>query len=126
GNVYPVDGSPPQFVYCQVRQDSTGDLADPQSEFRCGCVVASACQKSASECALEDWQAIPGGSDISLPASFFLPPGGLPATPQSDPDIVVIGRTSDPPAVVVPLGKGATALGVATVQGCGEGGGCTV
>jgi hypothetical protein len=126
GNVYPVDGSAPQFVYCQVRQDSTGDLADPQSEFRFGCVGASACQKSASECALEDWQAIPGGSDISLPASFFLPPGGLPATPQSDPDIVVIGRTSDPPAVVVPLGNGATALGAATVQGCGEGGGCTL
>ena len=126
GNVYPSDGGPPQFVYCQTRKDSTGDLADPQSMFRFGCVGAGACQKSASECAQQDWQGIPGGSDVSLPASFFLPPGGLPATPQSDPDIVVIGRTSDPPSVVVPLGNGASALGASTVQGCGEGGACTL
>ena len=28
------------------------------------------------------------------------PPGGLPATPQSDPEVVVIGRTSDPPSII--------------------------
>jgi len=127
GNVYPLDGSPPQFVWCQERQDSTGDLASPQSEFRFGCVGASACTKSASECARTDWQPIPGGSDVRLQASFFLPPGGLPATPQSDPEIVVIGRTSDPPSMVVLLGQGAAALEVATVQGsCAVGGGCTL
>ena len=129
GNVYPLDGSPPQFVWCQERQDSTGDLNDPNSEFRFGCVGASACTKSASECAAQDWQAIPGGSDVRLNASFFLPPGGLPATPQSDPEIVVIGRTSDPPSMVVPLGSGAAAVASAdggTVQGlCQVGAACT-
>jgi hypothetical protein len=128
GNVYPLDGSPPQFVWCQERQDSTGDLASPQSEFRFGCVGASACTSSASECAQLGWQPIPGGSDVRLQASFFLPPGGLPATPQSDPEIVVIGRTSDPPSMVVPLGQGASALGAATVQGgaCATGAACTL
>ena len=127
GNVYPLDGGAPQFVWCQVRQDSTGDLANAQSEFRFGCVGASACQKTANECAAQDWQPIPGGTDVRLQASFFLPPGGLPATPQSDPEIVVIGRTSDPPSMVVPLGQGATAVDTATVQGaCSEGGACTL
>jgi hypothetical protein len=125
GNVYPLDGSAPQFVYCQERQNSAGDLANPDSEFHFGCVGASACQKTASECADHDWQVIPGGNDIAIPASFFLPPGGLPATPQSDPDIVVIGRTSDPPSVVVPLGQGASASDTATVQACSEGAACT-
>jgi len=127
GNVYPQGGGPPQFVWCQERQDSTGDLANPQSEFRFGCVGAGACEKSANECADQDWQTIPGGADVRLQASFFLPPGGLPATPQSDPEIVVIGRTSDPPSMIVPLGQGAAAVDVATVLGgCGEGGTCTL
>ena len=129
GNVYPLDGSAPQFVWCQERQDSTGNLNDPNSEFRFGCVGASACTRSASQCAAEDWQAIPGGADVRLKASFFLPPNGLPATPQSDPEIVVIGRTSDPPSMVVPLGNGvaaATAADASSVQGfCSEGSTCT-
>ena len=129
GNVYPLDGSAPQFVWCQERQDSTGNLNDPNSEFRFGCVGASACTKSASQCAAEDWQAIPGGADVRLKASFFLPPNGLPTTPQSDPEIVVIGRTSDPPSMVVPLGNGVAAAASAdasTVQGaCNEGSTCT-
>ncbi|MBM4245430.1 MAG: hypothetical protein FJ148_16740 [Deltaproteobacteria bacterium] len=129
GNVYPLDGSAPQFVWCQERQDSTGNLNDPNSEFRFGCVGTSACTRTASECAAQDWQAIPGGSDVRLNASFFLPPGGLPAIPQSDPEIVVIGRTSDPPSMVVPLGDGAAAAapdGTSTVQGlCQEGASCT-
>jgi len=127
GNVYPLDGSPPQFVWCQERQDSTGDLANPQSEFRFGCVGSSACTSSASECARNGWRTIPGGEDVRLQASFFLPPGGLPATPTSDPEIVVIGRTSDPPSMVVPLGQGASAIDASTVQGsCAVGGGCTL
>ncbi len=128
GNVYPLDGSPPQFVYCQERQDSTGDLADPTSEFRFGCVGSGPCETTAAECAERGWQTIPGGSDVRLSASFFLPPGGLPTTPQSDPDIVVIGRTSDPPAVMAPLGAGAVASDAATVAGgaCREGTPCTL
>jgi hypothetical protein len=126
GNVYPLDGSPPQFVYCQERQDSTGSLLNPSSEFRFGCVGASPCDRTARECAERDWQPIPGGDDIRLQASFFLPPGGLPATPQSDPDIVVIGRTSDPPAVAAPLGSGVTVAADTVQGGCAEGAACTL
>lgn len=127
GNVYPLDDGPPQFVWCQERQDSAGDLADPQSEFRFGCVGASACTSSASECARTSWKPIPGGGDVRLQASFFLPPGGLPATPTSDPEIIVIGRTSDPPSMLVRLDQGASALDASTVQGsCAVGGACTL
>jgi len=129
GNVYPLDGSPPQFVWCQEQQGSTGDLADPNSVFLVGCLGAGPCTRSASECALDGWQPIPGASEIPLPASFFLPPGGLPAVPQTDPEIVVIGRTSDPPSLLVPLGSAVTTElpdGLATAAGgCSEGAGCT-
>ena len=99
GNVYQPDGSPPSFVYCTQRADSTGTLSDPTSEFRFSCSGASACTGTADTCAATSWSLI--SDDITLQASFFLPPAGLPATPQSDPEIVVIGRTSDPPSIVV-------------------------
>ena len=109
GNVYQSDGSPPSFVYCTQNEGSTGTLDDPSSEFRFSCSGASACTGTASECAATGWTLI--ADDIPLQASFFLPPAGLPATPQSDPEIVVIGRTSDPPSIVVPLdGDAASAL----------------
>ena len=101
GNVYQPDGSPPSFVYCTQRADSTGTLSDPTSEFRFSCSGASACASNASECAETGWSLI--SDDIPLQASFFLPVGGLPATPASDPEIVIIGRTSDPPSIVVPI-----------------------
>jgi len=117
GNVYQPDGSPPSFVYCKQRPDSTGTLSDPSSEFRFSCSGASACAGTASECAANGWTLI--SDDITLQASFFLPPAGLPATPQSDPEIVVIGRTSDPPSIVAPnfsttSGAAATAHPAAT------------
>ncbi|MEW6273418.1 MAG: hypothetical protein AB1689_29410 [Thermodesulfobacteriota bacterium] len=112
GNVFKPDGSPPSFIYCVPRPDSTGTLEDPSSTFRFTCRGSSACGGSASECAESSWQ--PLGDDVALPASFLLPPGGLPATPQSDPDIIVIGRTSDPPSIISPeftLGEEAAAAG---------------
>ena len=109
GNVYQPDGSPPSFVYCSQRPDSTGTLADSASEFRFSCSGASACAGSAGECAATAWALI--ADDITLQASFFLPPAGLPATPQSDPEIVVIGRTSDPPSIIV--SESGSALSVA-------------
>ena len=127
GNVYPLDGSAPQFVWCQEQQGSTGDLNDPNSEFLFGCVGAGPCTRSASECAIDGWQAIPGGSEVRLRASFFLPPGGLPSVPQTDPEIVVIGRTSDPPSLLVPLGSAVLSApdGLATAAGgCSEGASC--
>ena len=69
---------------------------------------------------------------MALPASFLLPPGGLPATPQSDPEVVVIGRTSDPPSIIstdfVLTGEAASAASTnATVAGtCPVGAGCAV
>jgi len=127
GNVYQPDGSPPSFVYCLEREDSTGTLQDPASEFRFSCSGASACAGTASECAATGWTLI--SDDIPLQASFFLPPGGLPATPQSDPEIVVIGRTSDPPSIVVPVdGSSASALSSTDVPAgtCPIGDGCVV
>ncbi len=126
GNVYQPDGSPPSFVYCTQREDSTGTLSDPSSEFRFSCSGASACTTSATECAANGWSLI--SDDITLQASFFLPAAGLPATPQSDPDIVIIGRTSDPPSIVVPIDASSlTSSAVAGPAGaCNVGAQCVV
>ena len=98
GNVFQPDGSPPSFIYCTPRGDSTGSLDDPLTEFRFSCQGTSACDSTARDCAQNRWALI--SDDVRLPSGFFLPPGGLPATVQSDPEIVVIGRTSDPPSIV--------------------------
>ncbi len=98
GNVFKPDGSAPSFIHCETRADSTGTLDDLGSTFRFSCQGASACTDTANGCAGSAWTLL--SDDIALPASFLLPPGGLPATPQSDPEIVVIGRTSDPPSVI--------------------------
>jgi len=127
GNVYQQDGSPPSFVYCTQNESSTGTLDDPSSEFRFACSGASSCASTASECAETGWTLI--SADIPLQASFFLPPAGLPATPQSDPEIVVIGRTSDPPSIVVPV-NGSTSSALASTDRpagtCPVGDGCVV
>lgn len=100
GNVLRGADAPPTFIYCTVRDDSTGTLDDPASTFRLSCVGSDGCAATAEECARSAWQPI--SDDVPVSASFFLPPEGLPATPQSDPEIVVIGRTSDPPAYETP------------------------
>jgi len=110
GNVFKLDGSEPSFIYCVPRPDSTGTLEDLSSTLRFSCRGTSACDGTATGCADGSWQTL--SDDVALPASFLLPPGGLPATPQSDPEIVVIGRTSDPPTIVsteFTLGDGAAA-----------------
>lgn len=129
GNVFKPDGSPPSFIHCEPRADSTGTLDDLGSTFRFSCQGASACDGSATGCAESAWTLL--GDDVALPASFLLPPGGLPATPQSDPEIVVIGRTSDPPSLVSPdyqLTAGAAAAADAVVAGgeCAVDRACTV
>ena len=53
GNVYQPDGSPPSFVYCTLRRDSTGTLEDPSSEFRFSLLGYDACAGNARECAAE-------------------------------------------------------------------------
>ncbi len=118
GNVFQADGSPPAFVYCEPQPDSTGTLDDPSSEFRFLCLGTDACETTAEECA-EEWTLI--SDDVRVPASFFLPPLGLPAAPQSDPDVVVIGRTSDPPSIGA--AEFTTANG-ASVAAAGVAGGC--
>jgi hypothetical protein len=125
GNVFDPSGNP-SFIYCTQRGDSTGTLNDPSSNFRLSCVGTDACQGDANGCADSEWRAIPGGDDVAVPASFFLPPGGLPATVQSDSDIFVIGRTSDPPAIVTgdfTLPENGSALG-APAGGCPAGATC--
>lgn len=96
GNVFKRDGSAPSFVYCTERPDSQGSLEDDQSTFRLSCSGATACSVPAEQCALA-WSVI--SDDVPIPASYFLPPGGLPALEGSDPSIFVIGRASDPAAI---------------------------
>ncbi|MBY0275652.1 hypothetical protein K2Z84_09930, partial [Candidatus Binatia bacterium] len=100
GNVYQQDGSPPSFVYCTLRPDSTGTLDDPASELRFLCLGSDACEGTARACATSGWRAI--ANDVRLPASFFLPSGGQPAPPQSDDDVVVVGRPFDLPLLIAP------------------------
>lgn len=125
GNVFKPDGSPPSFIHCVPRADSTGTLDDLGSTFRFTCDGTSACDGTALGCAASAWTLI--GDDVQLAASFLLPPGGLPATPQSDPEIVIIGRTSDPPSIVstdFELTGDAAAAADATTHPSGVAGGC--
>ncbi|MBY0275653.1 hypothetical protein K2Z84_09935 [Candidatus Binatia bacterium] len=108
GNVYQSDGAPPSFVFCTQRDDSTGSLSDPSSTLRFACQGADACENDATTCAQSSWRPI--SEDVALSASFFLPPLGLPAAPQSDPEIVIIGRTSDPPSILTPGNAGTAGL----------------
>ena len=127
GNVFQSDGSAPSFVYCTLRADSTGTLSDPTSELRFICQGSGACTSTATDCAENDWRPI--SNDVRLQASFFLPPLGLPAAPQSDPEIVVIGRTSDPPSLIAPGAANATtsfAIARATGGDCLNGAACRV
>jgi hypothetical protein len=96
GNVFNSDGTPPQFVYCTQNSSSAGDLGDPASTFRLRCLGANACTQSPTECAAQGWTLI--SDSVELTASFLLPGGGS-GIPRSDPEIVIIGRTSDPPSI---------------------------
>ena len=126
GNVYQADGSPPSFVYCTPREDSTGTLDDPDSVFRFSCSGADACDGTARGCAADAWRTI--SDDVALQASFFLPPDGLPAQVQSAPEIFVIGRTSDPPSIVsADFGVNGGSVAAADPAGaCPVGAACTV
>lgn len=125
GNVFPPDGGEPQFVFCQELSDSRGDLADPASEFVFSCVGTGACERTPEECSREEWRDIPGANRLVLPAGFFLPEGGLPPPPLSDPVLIVIGRTSDPPSLLVSAFDTTTSQGTAA-GGCAAGQPCSV
>jgi hypothetical protein len=80
GNVFPTDGGPPAFIFCETTAASQGDLGNPDSVFRLRCFGADACATAAIECAQNDFRVI--AEDVSVPASFFLPAGGLGVMPR--------------------------------------------
>lgn len=123
GNVFQSDGSPPAFVYCLPTESSTGTLDDPASEFQLACQGTSTCDTTADACAANDWTDL---GQVNLAASFFLPPDGLPAAVQSDPEIIIIGRTSDPPAIGVADFSGDASIARVLGGACSEGSPCTV
>lgn len=75
GNVYRSDDESVSFVHCAVRPDSTGALSDPSSTIRFTCRGMGECSGQALACARNAWT--PLTRDVGIPASFFLPPGGL-------------------------------------------------
>lgn len=81
GNVFRPGGGPPAFIWCQIRSDSTGSLADPNSVFSLRCSGTDGCDSTATSCAREDWSLI--SDRVDLPASFFLPAGVSFAARQS-------------------------------------------
>jgi hypothetical protein len=125
GNVYQSDGAPPSFVFCTQRTDSTGSLSDPTSTLRFSCQGTDACPTTATSCAASSWRPI--SDDVALSASLFLPPLGLPAAPQSDPEIVIIGRTSDPPSILTPGDAGGASVAFDAPAGaCPTGAACAI
>jgi hypothetical protein len=98
GNVFFPGGGDPQFVWCQ----QTGVQGD---QFTFSCSGAPAC--TVAPCSPNQWTFI---SDVTLPQSFFYPPGGVPVptpTPMPNP------TPSDAPA-------GMNLCDVCTVNGDGE------
>ncbi|MBY0279956.1 hypothetical protein K2Z84_31860 [Candidatus Binatia bacterium] len=74
GNVYRSDDETVSFVHCAARPDSTGSLSDASSAIRFTCRGMGGCTGNALGCARSAWT--PLTRDVSIPASFFLPPGG--------------------------------------------------
>jgi hypothetical protein len=93
GNVFPTNGGPPSFLFCEPTAASQGDLSNPASTFRLRCFGSSACATTAIECAQNDFPLI--ADDVAVPASFFLPPGGLGVAARAK--IVQSGSGSLPP-----------------------------
>lgn len=103
GAVFSTDGGPVRFVACLVRSDSTGSLLDRDSTFRLSCSGADPCRATAEDCARQAWHLI--SDDVSVPSSFFLPPGGQGATDGatsvSTPSLAASGGWSpSPPSVL--------------------------
>jgi hypothetical protein len=94
GNVFPTDGGPPAFVFCETNASSQGDLGNPDSVFRLRCFGGSPCATTAIECAQNDFRVI--AEDAQVPASFFLPPGGLGVAPR-DKIVQAAGASLPPP-----------------------------
>lgn len=73
GNVFKLDGSPPSFIECQL----TGET-DTDEVF--DCFGASACTGPPCNGSVQ-WVLINSG--VSIPTTFFLPPGVDPSDPSS-------------------------------------------
>lgn len=114
GMINPAGEAPARFVACREREDSRGTLSDPQSTLRFSCLGADPCTSDLSTCGASDWRTI--SNDVGVPASFFLPPGGLSPT---DPDTKV---------VVLPTGVGLPTIVASpfTAEFPDPGGGCPV
>jgi hypothetical protein len=92
------DETDASFVHCSVRPDSTGSLDVPSSIFRLTCKGSGGCAGRALDCARGSWQRIT--DDVSIPASFFLPPDGIDgdaagtAGLRRTPSVGLVGRAS--------------------------------
>jgi hypothetical protein len=75
GNVLKLDGSPPSFIECFDEQDD-----GVTATFTC--YGSSAC--SGPQCGGTQWTQI--ATNVSLPLSFFYPPGVDPQDPESSCD----------------------------------------
>lgn len=64
GNVYPLDGGAPQFVWCEEIEATATDLT-------LDCSVAAPCLAAPCE---EQWTSV---GEVTLPLSFFEPPSAL-------------------------------------------------
>lgn len=72
GNVLKLDGSAPSFIECTLQDETdTDEIFD--------CYGSSAC--TGPPCGGTQWTLI--GTNISIPTSFFLPPGVDPLDPDS-------------------------------------------
>ena len=70
GNVFKLDGSPPSFIECQLMDENDGnEIFD--------CYGSSPC--AGPPCGDTQWSLIASG--ISIPTTFFLPPGVDPNDP---------------------------------------------
>lgn len=74
GNVFKLDGSAPSFIECELALEQ----GDEETQIF-DCYGSDAC--TAPPCGDTQWTLI--GSNISLPTSFFLPPGVDPLDPYA-------------------------------------------
>jgi hypothetical protein len=70
GNVFKLDGSPPSFIECQIKEETEGNQIFD-------CYGSSAC--TTLPCGDTQWTLI--AADIAIPTTFFLPPGVDPEDP---------------------------------------------
>jgi len=75
GNVFRDDDDDVSFVHCAERPGATGSLTDLSSTLHFTCRGTSGCNGTVLACARADWSVL--ARDLTTPAAFFLPDGGL-------------------------------------------------